>query len=73
LRQRVVDECLVPYLHDGCDAWELGADGRYTRAADASQGDGRHSAQRALAQRYAQSSVQVLSLAPAADQATPRG
>ncbi len=73
LRQRVVDECLVPYLHDGCDAWELGADGRYTRAADASQGDGRHSAQRALAQRYAQSSVQVLSLTPAADQATPRG
>ena len=71
LRQRVVDECLVPYLHDGCDAWELGADGRYTRASDTFPGD-RHSAQRALAQRYAQSSVQVLSLAPTADKATPR-
>lgn len=71
LRQRVVDECLVPYLHDGCDAWALGADGRYTRASDTFPGD-RHSAQRALAQRYAQSSVQVLSLAPTADKATPR-
>ena len=23
LRQRVIDECLVPYLHDGEDAWTL--------------------------------------------------
>jgi polyphosphate kinase len=30
LRQRVIDECLVPYLHDTRDAWELQPDGRYT-------------------------------------------
>jgi len=33
LRQRVVDECLVPYLGDELDAWELQADGRYRRVA----------------------------------------
>ncbi|NDY93869.1 polyphosphate kinase 1 [Ideonella livida] len=49
LRQRVIDECLVPYLHDGCDAWTQRADGRYER--EDSQG---HSAQRALAARYMQ-------------------
>ena len=31
LRQRVIDECLVPYLHDRRDAWELHADGSYAR------------------------------------------
>ena len=49
LRQRVIDECLVPYLLDGRDAWDLGADGRYTRT----QTDG-HSAQTALMNRYSQ-------------------
>jgi polyphosphate kinase len=29
LRQRVIDECLVPYLHDQLDAWTLAADGSY--------------------------------------------
>jgi polyphosphate kinase len=24
LRQRVIDECLVPYLHDQRDAWDAG-------------------------------------------------
>ncbi|MFT3717203.1 polyphosphate kinase 1 [Pseudorhodoferax sp.] len=49
LRQRVIDECLVPYLHDGCDAWALGPDGRYVRADDCAGPDGqRHSAQQAL-------------------------
>jgi len=33
LRQRVVDECLVPYLHDRRDAWVQHADGSYTRVA----------------------------------------
>jgi polyphosphate kinase len=33
LRQRVIDECLVPYLHDRQDAWEQRSDGRYERAA----------------------------------------
>jgi polyphosphate kinase len=33
LRQRVIDECLVPYLHDTRDAWELHSDGRYRRVS----------------------------------------
>ena len=48
LRQRVIDECLVPYLHDQRDAWQLGADGRYQRVAEAGV-----SAQQALMARYA--------------------
>jgi len=31
LRQRVIDECLVPYLHDAQDAWDLASDGTYSR------------------------------------------
>jgi polyphosphate kinase len=48
LRQRVIDECLVPYLHDTLDAWEQAADGSYRRVA--AQGIG---AQRALVRRHA--------------------
>ena len=48
LRQRVVDECLMPYLHDRLDAWDLGADGHYHAAA----GDG-PGAQQALMARHA--------------------
>ncbi len=33
LRQRVIDECLVPYLHDRQDAWVQQPDGRYERVA----------------------------------------
>src|SRR6187431_650595 len=33
LRQRVIDECLVPYLHDRRDAWAQQADGGYLRVA----------------------------------------
>ena len=54
-RQRIVDECLVAYLHDGVDAWDLGADGKYTR----NQGEGKkpvHGAQAALMARYAATS-----------------
>jgi polyphosphate kinase len=47
LRQRVIDECLVPYLHDHQDAWQLHADGSYTRV-----GTDAPSAQQALVQRY---------------------
>jgi len=47
LRQRVIDECLVPYLHDGQDAWALQADGSHERCG--SHGPG---AQQALVQRY---------------------
>ena len=32
LRQRVIDECLVPYLHDQRDAWDLQPDGSYRAA-----------------------------------------
>jgi polyphosphate kinase len=51
-RQRIVDEELVAYLHDGVDAWDLLADGTYARVKP----DGRrmaHGAQAALMARYA--------------------
>jgi len=51
LRQRVIDECLVPYLHDGCDAWSLRPDGSYERV-----GTNGPSAQQALMQLYAPNS-----------------
>ncbi|MFY8087049.1 MAG: polyphosphate kinase 1, partial [Rubrivivax sp.] len=34
MRQRVIDEMLVPYLMDTRDAWQLDSDGRYERVAD---------------------------------------
>jgi polyphosphate kinase len=43
----VIDECLVPYLHDGRDAWTLNAEGRYERVGI----DG-PSAQQALVDRF---------------------
>ncbi|QAZ38771.1 polyphosphate kinase 1 [Methylibium sp. Pch-M] len=46
-RQRVIDECLLPYLHDRRDAWRQLADGRYERIG----ADG-PSAQQALMTRY---------------------
>jgi polyphosphate kinase len=51
IRQRIIDECLVAYLHDGCDAWDLQADGSYHRlgASEKSRGPG---AQAALMARY---------------------
>ncbi|MGI9134421.1 MAG: polyphosphate kinase 1 [Rhodoferax sp.] len=49
-RQRIVDECLVAYLHDGVDAWDLGQDGSYTRTHGAKRNA--HSAQVALMGRY---------------------
>ena len=50
LRQRIIDECLVAYLHDNRDAWTLNSDGSYTRAPGALDGAG---AQNALMARYA--------------------
>ena len=52
LRQRIVDECLVAYLHDGVDAWDLGADGRYQRVPHTPHVTA-HGAQAALMARYA--------------------
>jgi polyphosphate kinase len=48
LRQRVIDEGLVPYLHDRRDAWLLDGEGRYKRIAESGV-----SAQQALMRRYA--------------------
>ncbi len=50
IRQRIIDECLVAYLHDDLHAWTLGADGAYQRVP-AGQ-DGGHAAQLALVERY---------------------
>jgi polyphosphate kinase len=47
LKQRVIDECLVPYLHDTRDAWELHSDGRYRRVKENGV-----SAQQALMVKY---------------------
>jgi polyphosphate kinase len=47
LRQRLIDECLVPYLHDTKDAWLQRSDGTYHRA-----GGGTISAQEALMRRF---------------------
>jgi polyphosphate kinase len=47
LRQRVIDECLVPYLHDRREAWMLNSDGSFSRL-----GSNGASAQQALVARY---------------------
>jgi polyphosphate kinase len=47
LRQRVIDEGLVPYLHDERDAWLLDGEGRYKRVAETGI-----SAQQALMARF---------------------
>jgi polyphosphate kinase len=52
LRQRIIDECLIAYLHDGRDAWDLAPDGQYHRVGLAAPG---HGAQNALMQRYSAS------------------
>jgi polyphosphate kinase len=50
-RQRLVDECLVAYLHDAVDAWELGADGTYVHCKPRTN-QLPHGAQEALMARY---------------------
>ena len=52
IRQRIIDECLVAYLHDGCDAWDLQPDGCYQRIMPRNP-DQAHGAQAALMSRYA--------------------
>lgn len=51
LRQRVIDECLLAYLHDARDAWDLQSDGRYLRAPGAGDRSS-PGAQGALMDRY---------------------
>jgi len=50
-RQRIIDECLVAYLHDGVDAWDLLPDGTYARVKPVGQRKA-HGAQAALMVRY---------------------
>lgn len=50
LRQRIVDECLLAYLHDTRNAWTLSADGKYRRVEK--QGHKPQSAQALLMQKY---------------------
>jgi polyphosphate kinase len=53
LRQRIIDEVLVPYQLDSEDAWQLGADGLYRRVTDGHPAAPRYpSAQRALMSRF---------------------
>ena len=47
MRQRIIDECLIPYLHDSLDAWELDSQGEYHRILS-----GGHGAQSALMLRH---------------------
>ena len=48
MRQRLIDEALVPYLHDQRDAWMLDSEGRYRRVSETGV-----SAQQVLMQRFA--------------------
>jgi polyphosphate kinase len=52
LRQRLIDECLLAYLHDSQDAWELKADGSYARLISTRRGKPKPGAQTALMARY---------------------
>jgi polyphosphate kinase len=56
-RQRIVDECLVAYLHDSVDAWEMGPDGSYSLVKPTGLKPG-HGAQNALMGRYGQEMFQ---------------
>ena len=56
LKRRVIDECLVAYLLDTKDAWELGANGEYTQVI-AKATEPALSAQQALMGRYAARSI----------------
>jgi polyphosphate kinase len=51
-RQRIVDEELVAYLHDGVDAWDMLPDGTYARVKSKVLRSA-HAAQAALMARYA--------------------
>ena len=53
LRQRLIDECLLAYLHDTRNAWTLDADGKYRRVEK--QGRKPQSAQALLMQKYSPS------------------
>ena len=56
LRQRLIDECLMAYLHDAQDAWTLNADGSYSRVQSSRKGKLNTGAQAALMARYSRKS-----------------
>jgi polyphosphate kinase len=58
IRQRIIDECLVAYLHDSQDAWDLQPDGTYLRVGAPAQGEP-HGAQAALMARYSASGASI--------------
>jgi hypothetical protein len=58
IRQRIIDECLVSYLHDTQDAWDLLPDGTYQRTASQARSR-KQSAQVALMARYSAEPKQV--------------
>ncbi len=62
IRQRIIDECLVAYLHDTQDAWDLQADGIYRRTALQPRSR-KQSAQVALMARYS-SEPKLVSVRP---------
>ena len=51
LRQKIIDECLLAYLHDTRNAWTLEPDGKYRRVEK--KGQKPKSAQSLLMQKYA--------------------
>ncbi len=57
LKRRIVDECLLAYLHDTRNAWTLGPDGKYHRVEKL--GRKVQSAQALLMARYVDSSNPV--------------
>jgi polyphosphate kinase len=50
-RQRLVDECLLAYMHDSADAWDMLPDGSYQAVRLGASSTG-HGAQAALMARY---------------------
>jgi polyphosphate kinase len=58
LRQRLIDECLVAYLHDGRDAWDLGGRrGIYTPRPTSDTHPGEEGASRAIEAHGAQTAL----------------
>jgi polyphosphate kinase len=62
LRQRIIDECLVAYMHDTSNAWDLQADGTYQRVQPPAHGR-KEGAQAALMVRYGTQAMGSLSKA----------
>jgi polyphosphate kinase len=60
LRQRIIDECLVAYMHDTSNAWDLQADGTYQRVQPPAHGR-KEGAQAALMVRYGTQAMGSLS------------